>query len=85
MKQARYASVYGPSLILAGFQVVEIRDNLEIQIGDIVIFQETPTSPFGHIAVWNGKMWISDYRQESIFPDETYLVLVPTYYRYFGY
>jgi hypothetical protein len=85
MKQARYASVYGPSLILAGFQVVQIKDNLEIQIGDIVIFQETPTSPFGHIAVWNGKMWISDYRQDSIFPDETFLVLVPTYYRYFGY
>ena len=85
MQQARYASIYGPCLILAGFQVVEIKDNLEIQIGDIVIFQETSTSPFGHIAVWNGNMWISDYRQDSIFPDETYLALVPTYYRYFGY
>ena len=84
MKQARTATIYGPSLILAGFEVVKISDDSKIQKGDVVIFGVTSTSPFGHIAVWNGNIWISDYRQDSIFPDETYHDLVPTYYRYFG-
>jgi hypothetical protein len=84
MQQARFASIYGPGLIMAGFQIIDISDDSKIQKGDVVIFGVTDTSPFGHIAVWNGSIWISDYRQDSKFPDETYYELVPTYYRYFG-
>ncbi len=86
MQQAPAAVNYGPGLLKAGFRVVDdIMDDSQIQIGDVVIYSITKTSPWGHIQVWNGKQWVSDYRQSSKYPDKTYFNLVPTYYRYFGY
>lgn len=84
MQQAAAAKDYEPGLLKAGFRVIEIKDDSEIEKGDVIIYQVTKTSPWGHIAVWTGKIWVSDYRQESKFPDETYHNLVPVYYRYYG-
>ena len=40
--------------------------------GDIVVFPMTWKHPLGHIAIWNGKHWVSDYKQKSIYIDEDY-------------
>jgi hypothetical protein len=80
MKQQRCAFDYGISLINSGFQVV----NEPLEIGDVAIYQVTSTSPYGHIQIFTGTSWVSDYRQPSKFPDETYIDAVPVYYRFVG-
>lgn len=34
-----------------------------LQQGDIVVFQPVPGHPAGHIAIYDGRTWVSDYRQ----------------------
>ena len=41
-------------------------------IGDISVLPQNEKSHFGHIAVWNGKLWVSDFRQNSIYPGSAY-------------
>ena len=85
MQQAPAAKDYGPGLLKAGFRVIEISKESEIIKGDVVVYPMTRTSPWGHIQVWTGEIWVSDYRQRSKYPDSTYYNLTPTYYRYYGY
>jgi hypothetical protein len=84
MQQAPAAADYGPGLLKAGFRVIDIRNDSELQVGDVVLYQITRTSPWGHIAVWTGEIWVSDYRQRSIHPDSSYYKAIPTFYRYYG-
>ena len=84
MQQAPAAKDYAPGLLKAGFKIVDISNDSEIEKGDVIIYQVTKTSPYGHIQVWTGYIWVSDYRQDSKFPDSTYYNLIPVYYRYYG-
>ena len=84
MQQASAAKDYEPGLLKAGFKIVNIENETQIEKGDVIIYQVTKTSPWGHIQVWTGNQWVSDYRQDSKYPDNTYYNLVPVYYRYFG-
>ena len=38
------------------------------QVGDIVIWHRTSRTPHGHMQIYDGKNWISDYRQRSFYP-----------------
>jgi hypothetical protein len=78
--QQRCAFDYGISLLHSGFK--EVQEPLEI--GDIAIYQVTSSSPYGHIQIFTGTSWVSDFRQPSKFPDETYVEAVPVYYRFYG-
>ena len=40
--------------------------------GDIVVFSSAKGHPYGHIAMWNGKQWISDFRQMGLFVTPIY-------------
>lgn len=40
--------------------------------GDVVVFASVKGHPFGHIAMWNGRQWVSDFRQKGIFVAEAY-------------
>ncbi len=84
MQQAPAAADYGPGLLKAGFRVIDLKNDSELQVGDVVLYQVTRTSPWGHIAVWTGEIWVSDYRQRSIHPDSSYRTAIPTFYRYYG-
>ena len=46
--------------------------NEPIQIGDICVLSQNSKSNFGHIAIYNGTQWVSDYKQNSIFPGNAY-------------
>ncbi|MDE8731202.1 hypothetical protein PZH39_16025, partial [Desulfovibrio desulfuricans] len=64
------ASGYGPILRHAGFLTVAPGEKL--QKGDVVVFQPVKGPPDGHVAMFDGKQWISDYKQDSIYAASAY-------------
>ena len=64
------ASGYGPILRHAGFRTVAPSE--EPQKGDVVVFQPVDGHPDGHVAMFDGKQWISDFRQRDIFAGPDY-------------
>ena len=57
-------------LPLLGFK--EIEDVNDKKVGDIVVFQPIVKRYFGHIAMWNGKQWVSDFKQRGIIVHSDY-------------
>ena len=57
-------------LPMLGFDKVEDAKNLKA--GDIVVFQPIGGRKFGHIAMWNGRQWVSDFKQRSIIVHRDY-------------
>ena len=53
-----------------GFQ--KIAKNTQLQVGDVVVFNRTPKHPHGHIAIWNGAQWVSDFKQNKFFVSTEY-------------
>ncbi|MCL1623055.1 CHAP domain-containing protein [Moraxella sp. Tifton1] len=51
----------------AGFTKIS-NDNYEPQVGDVVVFNRTAKNPHGHIQIYDGKQWISDFRQQKFSP-----------------
>jgi hypothetical protein len=65
------AKDYGPALTGLGFTDVTDDPNYTTQQpGDIAVMQPVPgvTNENGHIAVWNGSQWVSDYMQNNFQP-----------------
>ena len=52
--------------------------------GDVVVIQGIPGHPHGHMAMYDGSIWISDFRQPDLYPGTAYRVARPSYkiYRY---
>ena len=40
--------------------------------GDIAVLSSNSRHPYGHIAVYDGKRWISDYKQRRVYPNTVY-------------
>lgn len=38
------------------------------QVGDIAVFNRTSKNPHGHIQIYNGSIWVSDFRQPKFSP-----------------
>lgn len=74
------AKDYGPTLEKNGFKPVG-KEGYEPKKGDIVVIQPVPGAERqdGHIAVYNGKQWVSDYKQPGFWPGHTYRAAKPTY------
>ena len=64
------ASGYGPILRHAGFRTVAPGEKL--QRGDVVVFQAIKGHKDGHVAMFDGKKWISDFRQSDIYAGPGY-------------
>lgn len=62
------AYAYKGILPMYGFK----RTKGSLQYGDIIVFPAVKGHPWGHIAIWNGKQWISDFKQKSMFPAMAY-------------
>lgn len=45
----------------------------EREVGDIVVFQPIGGRKYGHIAIWNGKQWVSDFKQRNLIVHSDYL------------
>lgn len=63
------AFAYSKVLPWYGFKLVKTST---YQTGDIIVFPATEKHVFGHIAMWNGEQWISDFKQKSMFPAKAY-------------
>ena len=78
------AKDYGSSLIAVGFVKLNSGNTLS-QAGDVGIVQPIPGHPEGHMAMFDGKHWISDFLQlYGLYPNAQYRTLKPAtaIYRY---
>ena len=68
------AKDWGPTLSRIGFRKIEVAnaDLFHPQIGDVIVIQATSTSSSGHIQGYDGKQWISDFRQGGFCPGPLY-------------
>jgi len=76
----RYARDYGQSLSLAGFLRVP---DVAPRAGDVIVIQPAPGHPDGHMAMYDGSEWISDFRQRyGFYPGQAYRRARPPYQIY---
>jgi len=81
LKTHNSAKDYGSSLEAAGFHHLQ---NINPQAGDVAIIQPIPGHPHGHMTMFNGKIWVSDFKQyHGYYPGSSYRKLRPsvTFYR----
>lgn len=84
------ARIYGPALEDAGFTPVTQSDQPATyppsgytpQAGDVAIIQPTSQNPDGHMAMYNGGTWVSDFTQRSFWPGSTYRTEKPSFVIY---
>ncbi|HHA1768006.1 TPA: hypothetical protein ACOEDU_001486 [Enterobacter ludwigii] len=88
------AKKYGPWLIENNFKVVDNTTTVSSggvftisgqQTGDVVVIQAAPHHVHGHMAMFNGKHWVSDFVQEKgFYPAQIYRdnKIAYTLYRY---
>ena len=75
------AKDYGAKLEAVGFQAIPA--DSELQPGDVVIIQPIPGHPYGHMAMYEGEIWISDFRQfHGFYPGQSYRASHPAYQFY---
>lgn len=48
-----------------GFKKIP-QNNYQPQVGDVVVFNRTAKNPHGHIQIYTGKQWVSDFKQPSM-------------------
>jgi cell wall-associated NlpC family hydrolase len=79
LSRTHYAKDYGRNLENAGFARVSGAP----QRGDVVVIQPAPGHPAGHMAIYNGNIWISDFRQRNgFYPGPAYRSARPSYQMY---
>ena len=85
LHHAHYAKDYGPLLEAVGFRQA-IGDP---QTGDVIVIQPAPGNPSGHMAIFDGSVWESDFKQtphgsQGFYPGPSYRQSQPAYkiYRY---
>ena len=66
------AYAYNKILPQMGFEEISIK-NYKPQKGDISVLPTNKRSVFGHVAVYNGQFWVSDFIQKKgMFPSTAY-------------
>jgi hypothetical protein len=61
------AGDYGPFLLRHGARAVD-SDSYQPQPGDIAVFDKSGDHPAGHVQVFNGQHWVSDFVQQGFSP-----------------
>ena len=72
------AKDYGPSLEAVGF-VKLASPPTEYLKGDVVIMQSFTGHPHGHMQMYDGTQWISDFKQRDFWPGQSYRTHKPSY------
>lgn len=77
-----FAKDYGNSLLKVGFTALPSSSNPEK--GDVVVIQPYPGSRLqaGHMAMFDGKTWYSDFKQKDLYPGNGYRRNHPPYVIY---
>lgn len=66
------AYAYSKTLPQMGFEEISVNGYTPMK-GDISVIPSNKERPFGHIAVFNGKQWVSDFKQGGeILPSKAY-------------
>jgi hypothetical protein len=73
------AKDYGTSLLNAGFVEVSTSD---YRRGDVVVIQGIPGHPHGHMAMFDGDQWVSDFKQRTLYPGDAYRHAHPSFIVY---
>lgn len=68
----RYASDYMKCLPQMGFYEIYGKGNYVPKAGDIVVHAPTDGHEYGHIAMYDGHAWISDFVQKDIYGGSAY-------------
>lgn len=79
------AKNYGPSLTAAGFTEYAAIPEGGYRKGDIAVIDSTTGHPHGHIQMYDGSVWISDFKQlVDFWPGASYRKHMPAFkiYRY---
>lgn len=58
--------------VLPWYGFVEIDKKQPLQAGDIIVHPAVGRHVYGHIAMWTGRQWVSDFKQKSMFPARAY-------------
>ncbi len=70
---------YGPFLIKLGFSLISPTNYIPRR-GDIRVFQPYPGGdPVGHIDVYEGNQWVSDFKEDNFWPSAKYKKYHPAY------
>lgn len=79
--QPTHAKDYGPTLRRMGFSeiTVENPDTYKFMKGDIVVIQPYAAGKSGHIAAFDGRVWISDFTQRDFWSGAGYRKHKPTH------
>jgi hypothetical protein len=56
----------------AGFRVVNRHSCIAPRRGDIAVIQPLLDEIHGHMAMYDGEIWISDFKQRSMYPGPEY-------------
>ena len=51
----------------------QVGKEIALEVGDIVVFQPIGGRKYGHIAIWNGNQWVSDFKQRNHIVHSDYL------------
>lgn len=76
-----YATDYGSFLGNRGWSVVS-KNDYKPEKGDIIVihsFIGKKRHPAGHIQMYNGKQWVSDFKQRTLMPGNDYRKYSPNY------
>jgi hypothetical protein len=83
LSRTHYAKDYGTSLLAAGF--TEVDDTTDFKRGDIAIIQPLHGRIEGHMCMFDGERWISDFAQthgagiNGMYPGPQYRIQKPAY------
>lgn len=66
-----YATDYDTYLPSIGFSAIDT-SNYAPQAGDIIVHEATGNHKYGHIAMYNGEQWISDFKQNDMYGGSAY-------------
>jgi hypothetical protein len=77
------AKDYGSSLVAVGFVELNFCP-VAYAKGDVAVIQGFPGHPHGHMQIFDGAQWISDFKQKDFWPGKAYRDKQPSYavYRY---
>jgi hypothetical protein len=76
------AWAYEYYLPVLGFQEIEAGKGYKPEKGDIYVYQRAGTSMWGHIAMWTGAQWMSDFKQKGVCVSKNYQGVKPVYFRH---
>lgn len=78
LERTHHAKDYGPLLERAGFH--EVPPGSTQLSGDVAVIQPyVGGNPSGHMTMYDGTQWISDFRQRSMYPGPGYRASHPSF------